>query len=67
MTLTEYLCANRMTQPQFAEMVGVSQSTVSRWCSGVPPRRRYIAKLRAVTDGAVTLASFEQTSSSEAA
>lgn len=59
MTLTDYLAEIRMTQPEFAARMGVSQSTVSRWCSGVLPRRKYLKRLRDETNGRVTAASFD--------
>lgn len=34
MTLSEYLDAKKLTQQDFAAIMGVRQATVSRWCSG---------------------------------
>lgn len=59
MKLAEYLAECGLTQPEFAERLGVSQSTVSRWCNGIPPRRRHLEKLKTETGGKITLASFD--------
>ncbi len=59
MRLADYLAETGLTQPEFAARLGVSQSTVSRWCAGIPPRRRHLDKLRKETGGKITLASFE--------
>lgn len=59
MKLIDYLHERNLTQPQFAQLAGVSQSTVSRWCAGVLPSRRSLQKLRSITGGRITAASFD--------
>lgn len=59
MTLAEFLRERGMTREQFAEQVGVHPVTVSKWTTGAMfPRRDKLAKIAALTGGAVTASDF---------
>ena len=59
MTLAEYLRERAMTREQFAEKVGAHPVTVSKWISGTMfPRREKLARIAALTGGAVTASDF---------
>lgn len=71
MKLSDYLAQEKLTQAQFAEMVGAHPITVNKWATGnAMPRRAQVAKIRDVTAGRVTaadLAAAFATQPSEAA
>ena len=52
-TLTQYLAEKNITQGQFADMMGVTQSAVSKWVSGHPPKRTLMQKIEQATNGKV--------------
>ena len=59
MTLHEFLIKEGFTQQQFAELIGVRQSSVSKWLQGDSrPSWSIIKKIKEVTDGKVTADSF---------
>lgn len=53
MTLSQYLEAKKITQGQFAAMIGTHQGTVSKLCAGRRPGWDMAAKIAAITDGQV--------------
>jgi len=54
MTLGMYLRKKRLTQQQFADMLGVAQSLVSDWTLGKRvPRPAMMSKIASVTNGRV--------------
>jgi DNA-binding transcriptional regulator YdaS (Cro superfamily) len=54
MTLSEYLESNRLTQAQFADLIGKSQGMVSHWINGRHQVEAADAKkIETVTKGAV--------------
>lgn len=63
MTLQQYLDAKKITQGQFAAMIGTHQGTVSKLCKGRRPSWDVAAKIAAVTDGAVPVSIWAATSS----
>lgn len=55
MKLSDYLAQEKLTQAQFAELVGAHPITVNRWATGTAmPRRAQAAKIQEVTGGLVT-------------
>jgi len=59
MTLHEFLIEEGYTQQAFAELIGVRQSSVSKWLQGDSrPSWSIIKKIKEVTDGQVTADSF---------
>ena len=55
MLLSEYLDRNGITQECFAEQIGVTGNTVSRWvCGDRFPRKNDLIKIYNATRGAVT-------------
>lgn len=59
MKLENYLTDKKLTQSEFAAMVGVEQSAVSQWLSGLrTPRDAFKKKIFEVTKGAVTANDF---------
>ena len=59
MTLREYLSDKSITVRDFAERLGVSPVTVSRWLNGQRrPEWSLLAKIEAETGGAVTAKDF---------
>ena len=59
MTLDEWLTRQGMEAKTFAEQVGVDKATVGRWRGGgTVPRPRVMARIVAVTGGAVTANDF---------
>ncbi|WP_184409744.1 helix-turn-helix domain-containing protein [Roseinatronobacter bogoriensis] len=57
MTLHEYLKSNAIRQMDFAPRIGVTQGTVSRFCTGrAVPDIITAAKIQKETDGAVPMA-----------
>ena len=57
--LAQYLVERGETERAFAEKLGVSPSTVSRWVRGArTPRPAMIRKILQVTGGCVTAAGF---------
>lgn len=54
MTLADYLTTKKISQAEFAQLIGVSQVAVSRYASGQRmPRRNWLLKIREVTGGLV--------------
>jgi transcriptional regulator with XRE-family HTH domain len=54
MTLRQYLKSRKLTQVQFARMVGVDPNTVWRWLHGWRrPSRDLITRLHAITCGEI--------------
>lgn len=62
MKLRAYLDTNGLNHTQFAALIGVSKTTVGRWLSSngrvERPRWHQLAKIKLVTDGAVTADDF---------
>jgi transcriptional regulator with XRE-family HTH domain len=59
MKLAEYLAANKISQAEFAQKVGVSQVAISRYADGQRmPRRKWLVKIRQMTGGLVTSEDF---------
>lgn len=58
MQLREYLKKEKITQEQFAEMIGVTQGIVTRWCRGAIPRIELMTKILVATQGKVTANDF---------
>lgn len=57
--LERYLADHDLTQERFAEMIGSTQESVSRWISGQRmPRPSTMARIAAETKGAVTANDF---------
>lgn len=57
--LEKYIADQRMTQAEFAEQVGCTQVSVSRWIAGVRmPRRGMLVRIIEATGGAVTANDF---------
>lgn len=59
MTLREYLEEEGLTETAFAELLGISQAAVNRYCNGI--RTPHKTKLRAIVDatgGKVTANDF---------
>ncbi len=55
MNLNDWIKTKNLTTSQFAEMLGVSQPTVSRWINGVLfPSRKSIAAIIKTTNGEVS-------------
>ena len=53
-TLPQYLAVEKLTQAEFAALVGSTSATVSRWCSGKAfPSPDAIRKIDAATAGKV--------------
>lgn len=53
-TLAQYLAAQKITQAQFADRVGSTSATVSRWCSGKAfPNKDAVKRIDAATGGEV--------------
>ncbi len=56
MTIAEYLAFTKMTPREFADLVGVDQSTVWRWMTGkTAPEAEQCDRIEKVTKGVVTL------------
>lgn len=53
MTLARYLKERRLSQEQFARELGVSQSSVSKWIAGQPPKISTMRRIGVITSGAV--------------
>jgi transcriptional regulator with XRE-family HTH domain len=54
-TLDQWLHAEKMTQSDFADRMGVAQSSVARWVAGEKvPRPERIALIETLTGGKVT-------------
>lgn len=59
MTLSDYIAAHRMTQDEFAELIGVTQPSVGRWIAGERmPRPDTLRRIAELTAGAVTANDF---------
>jgi transcriptional regulator with XRE-family HTH domain len=59
MTLDAYLRSVGKTHAQFADAVGISESSVSRYCSGkIIPSKQVMKRIREVTGGKVTADDF---------
>jgi 3,4-dihydroxy 2-butanone 4-phosphate synthase/GTP cyclohydrolase II len=58
MKLLTWLSMNGMTQTQFADMVGVHPSQISRICKGQWPERKTAMAIIEATSGAVTPEDF---------
>lgn len=56
MTLAAFLENRHLSQEKFAERLGVSQSSVSKWVAGSPPKRTTMLAIERATDGAVPIA-----------
>lgn len=55
MKLSDYLAREKLTQAQFAALVGAHPVTVNKWATGnAMPRRAQVVKIREVTSGLVT-------------
>ncbi len=53
--LTRYRSANNLSMEAFGNLIGASKSMVSKWESrAASPRRQYLEKIFAVTEGRVT-------------
>lgn len=58
----EYLCRTGMTQKQFADLMGVKQSTISRYVRGDrEPDRAAISRIAELTNGEVGPADWFET------
>jgi transcriptional regulator with XRE-family HTH domain len=59
MKLKDFLKEEKITQEQFAKVIGVSQATVSRWCDGFQkPNQKMMTKILIATQGKVTANDF---------
>lgn len=59
MTLSEYLSRHGLHQQAFAERVGLTQSTISRYVSGERmPKRQHLRRIMEETRGLVTPTDF---------
>lgn len=59
MKLAEYLALKEITHAAFAEKIGTTQATVSRYASGARlPRPAVLDRIKRVTGGAVTANDF---------
>lgn len=58
MTLSEYLKKKRLTETEFADLIGVSQAAVNRYCRGRVPASGPLREIIRVTNGAVSANSF---------
>lgn len=59
MKLSAYLKDNRISHVAFAEKIGVTQATVTRYAAGTrTPRPEHMVKIRSATEGAVTADDF---------
>ncbi len=68
MKLSDYLQREKMTQAQFAELVGAHPITVNKWATGnAMPRRALVARITEVTNGEVTPADLFPGAPQEAA
>ncbi len=55
MNLSDWIKIKRLTTIQFAEMLGVSQPTVSRWINGVLfPSKKSMTAIMKTTNGEVS-------------
>ncbi len=55
MTLQQYLTQTGLSQQKFADLVGITQMTVSRYVHGLRlPRRAHMQRIYEVTGGSVT-------------
>jgi len=53
MTLKKYLTTHKITQAEFANLLGVKQQSVSRYINGLPPKREIAHKIIMITNGTV--------------
>lgn len=61
MTLASYLKIHGLTQAEFAERIGVRQSTISKLCSGaISVRMQTAAIIERATNGQVPMSSWVQ-------
>ena len=58
MTLDQYLSDNSITETAFAATIGVDQSSVNRMRKGQVPSKPIMARIFAVTEGAVRADDF---------
>jgi transcriptional regulator with XRE-family HTH domain len=58
MTLDDYLKTQNVTEAQFADRIGVHQSTVNRLRTGSIPSREVMAKIADATNGCVRADDF---------
>lgn len=58
MQIYEWRILKALTQTQAAELIGVSQATVSRWEMGAMPEARQIRLVTKATNGEVTANDF---------
>lgn len=59
MTLREYLASKKISETDFAELIGTSQAAVHRYCKGVRmPKPSIMDKIIAKTGGKVTAGDF---------
>lgn len=59
MHLSEYMAAQRLSDDQMAELIGIDRATVSRIRRGrMKPGWGTLAKIKAATEGAVTANDF---------
>jgi predicted transcriptional regulator len=59
MTLKEYLADQGLTESAFAEMLGISQAAVNRYCNGIrTPQRITLRAIAKATAGKVTANDF---------
>lgn len=67
MKLSDYLALHKITSSAFADLIGVTQSSVSRFCNGTRrPDLTTIEKIHKVTGGQVTAEDFFETPVSDA-
>lgn len=66
MTLAEYMKGNRLTDVEFAALVGSTEFAVGKWRRGErTPREAFMRKIMSATGGAVTPNDFIQLSPME--
>jgi predicted transcriptional regulator len=59
MTLKEYLSEQGLTESAFAELLGISQAAVNRYCNGIrTPQRMKLRAIVKATKGKVTANDF---------
>lgn len=55
MKLKDYLIKKRISQSEFAEKLGITQQSISRYLQGLPPKRTIAYKIVNLTGGEVRL------------
>ena len=58
MTLSQYLDAKKLTQAEFARLLGVNQGTVSKLCAGKNPSWHMATRISDATGGNVPVTAW---------